>query len=131
MKISNRARIIIVFAYMAMIFLLSSLPGDRLAGKQLPVSDKLLHLGEYFIFGTLIAWAIIKDTEFPGNLGKIGLVIAIGWGYALLDEFHQYFVPNRDMEFLDFGADALGIILGTGLYLLITNKWIAKPRNIL
>ncbi|HKJ68759.1 MAG TPA: VanZ family protein [bacterium] len=130
MKISNRARIITVFAYMAVIFILSSMPGDKLAGRKLPVSDKLLHAGEYLLFGTLIAWAIIKDTASPVSLRKIGLVLAIGCGYALLDEFHQYFVPNRDMEFFDFAADTVGIILGTGLYVLIIRQWISKQPNV-
>jgi VanZ family protein len=33
-----------------------------------------------------------------------------------LDEFHQYFIPRRSVEFFDVIADAIGILIGLFLY---------------
>jgi VanZ family protein len=41
-----------------------------------------------------------------------------------VDEFHQYFVPNRTLSFWDFTADVIGILLGIGL----ARRWDRK-RN--
>lgn len=37
---------------------------------------------------------------------------AVGIAYAVLDELHQSFVPNRTLSFGDFTADVIGILAG-------------------
>jgi VanZ family protein len=38
--------------------------------------------------------------------------IIIGSMYGLSDEFHQYFVEGRTMDFWDWIADSIGVTLG-------------------
>ena len=47
-------------------------------------------------------------------------------GYALFDEFHQYFVSDRSARLFDVGIDLLGVITGVALLYEIKNI-IKKP----
>ncbi len=126
MNVSKFLRILVVVLYMSAMFVVSHIPGNRLVAPDFLSYDKLLHLLEYMIFGFLIAWALAIHTPGGSSVRKTGLVLIVGWGYAMLDEIHQYFVPSRSMDILDFAADAIGVILGVGLYLLIVNTWSSK-----
>jgi VanZ family protein len=43
--------------------------------------------------------------------------------YGFSDEFHQYFVPNRDANFYDWIADVVGVVLT-----LVIIKFILAKR---
>lgn len=45
--------------------------------------------------------------------------LALGAGWAILDEVHQLFVPGRSCEFGDMCVDGAGVLLGTAVLLLI------------
>jgi VanZ family protein len=67
-------------------------------------NDKLLHL---LAFGAL---ALLLDFSFPQS--GFGLRKAlILFGYGLLIEVVQYFIPYRELSFYDLLADATGIAL--------------------
>ena len=94
-----------VALYMAFIFGLSSisqtpdLPGG---------SDKGLHAVLYAGLGVLLVRAL------AGGIGEritIAMALAatvIAGAYGVSDEFHQYFVPPRQVEALDVVADTTG-----------------------
>jgi len=44
------------------------------------------------------------------------LLLLIGVGYGALDEWHQSFVPGRDVSVADWGADIAGMIIGLLLF---------------
>jgi len=50
--------------------------------------------------------------------------------YAIIDEVHQHFIPGRSMEFLDFVADFLGLVLAIVfvLFLLKLNQIIPGEK---
>lgn len=87
------------------------IPGDRHL-------DKLLHLAAYAVYGGLAALAL--GWTFPGCGPVIRLLLAglMGSLYGLLDEWHQSFVPGRQADALDWGADTLGALLGASLVAL-------------
>ena len=65
------------------------------------------HFSEYFIFSLLILRAIRggrNTTHLAWALAAIGIVAA----YAILDEFHQSFVPGRTPAVMDVLIDASG-----------------------
>lgn len=109
---------------MAGIFALSSVPGDDLPLPQFPFSDKLAHFITYGLLGALIAFragltALFRKASTrvphpgPQPLTRGGwLAPCIGIAYAVFDEFHQSFVPNRHMSLGDFTVDVLGLLLG-------------------
>jgi len=106
-----------VFAYMGLIFLLSSLPLTLEGGPRLPMRDKLAHLFEFAGLGYLCARAALQSfpDRAPLRAALVGVLVAAAWGVA--DELHQAFVPTRTADALDLLADALGASLGAGLRL--------------
>jgi len=93
------------------------------------VSDKIMHFIAYFGLGILLNLTLMFQNKYV-NLKKKNWfnTIFIGSVYAALDEFHQYFIPGRSMEFLDFVADFFGLVLAVVfvLFLLRLNKFVPQ-----
>jgi hypothetical protein len=98
----------------AVLFLLSELQGgdDGLLGVLPAGADKLVHLGLYLILGLLLAWGKTRT----GFAGPAILLLIMGAGYGALDEWHQSFVPGRDVSAGDWLADTAGVALGLLLF---------------
>ncbi|MFH1045711.1 MAG: VanZ family protein [Candidatus Omnitrophota bacterium] len=100
-----------VYGYAAVIFGLSALPATH---RVPPIffADKLLHLLEYAILGYLLGRAA-GHSENPGLKAHFRLfAVLVALLYGISDEFHQYFVPGRNVDVLDALADGLGALLG-------------------
>ena len=84
------------------------LPGVSPAGIDFwhAVIRKFAHVSEYFILAVLIYRALRIDGcgRIDANLRTI-VFVALA---ALLDEFHQSFVPSRTATIIDVGYDCLG-----------------------
>ena len=80
----------------------------------------LTHVLEYAILSFLLARAILRRGEV--TRGKIFTVFLLTLLYALTDEFHQVFVPGRAFQVVDLFLDALGAVIGIGVYVLY-QKW--------
>jgi VanZ family protein len=68
---------------------------------------KCAHFTEYFI----LSWLILRGLRGDNKVAKIQwslLTIALVFGYAALDEFHQSFVPGRTASFRDVLIDTSG-----------------------
>ena len=92
-----------------LIFYLSSLPGSTLPSPFF-TADKLFHLGVYAMLGFLVARAL----GYYGWARRFVMVLSvlICFLYALSDEFHQSFVPDRTSSFMDVAADTVGACIG-------------------
>ncbi|HSP89153.1 MAG TPA: VanZ family protein, partial [Ignavibacteriaceae bacterium] len=76
------------------------------------VSDKAYHFAAYFGLGVLLNLTLLFQNKYSLLKKKNTFyTILIGSIYGILDEIHQYFIPGRSMEFLDFAADFIGLIL--------------------
>ncbi len=109
----------------AVLFLLSSfpqVPGTSWVGL-IPGLDKVGHFGLYFILGLALAWA--GHRLDPGRHRQIFhvVLVLVGVAYGASDEWHQSFVPPRDVEVMDWVADSLGVTLG---YLALRRR-LARP----
>ncbi|MFH1075008.1 MAG: VanZ family protein, partial [Candidatus Firestonebacteria bacterium] len=73
----------------------------------IPNSDKLAHMTEYFILSSLTYFALRRghNMKITGAIPGAVLLAAI---YGMLDEYHQYFVPGRSLDILDWFADLTG-----------------------
>jgi VanZ family protein len=102
---------------LATIFVLSSIPGEKLPDLGAWNADKLVHGLEFAGLGLLLA-RLIRRTGW-GRRAAVTLVAAVAsasaWG--ALDEFHQLFTPNRSSDWRDWVADTAGAIVGVGCYL--------------
>jgi len=101
---------VITIGYMLLITLLSHVPQEDLPKSDLDSIDYHFHFAEYSILGFLLFRSITSDElltfhPFYGSL-------LIGISFAILDEFHQSFVPGRHMSSTDVLFDSLGIVFG-------------------
>ena len=70
--------------------------------------DKLHHMLAYMVLGLLLfRGAVISPIA---RISPYRLVLLLGALYGAFDEYHQGFVPGRDMSALDWLADVLGLI---------------------
>ena len=105
---------IITICYMLLISVLSHTPQE-----DIPESisfgpdgiDYLFHFVEYSILGFLLFRSLASDESVIDNTIQFSLLIGIS--FAILDEFHQSFVPGRHMSSADMIFDSLGVLFGT------------------
>ncbi|MEN8246991.1 MAG: VanZ family protein [Thermodesulfobacteriota bacterium] len=100
-----------VFLYCLIIFIQSSFP----ASEHVPdfdFSDKLLHVAAYAVLGLFLYRAFNAMDKRISPIRLVALSIFLTALYGASDEIHQYFVPSRSAELLDFMADFIGSILG-------------------
>jgi VanZ family protein len=92
--------------YLSSQSVLPGLPG----GFEIPHFDKLEHAVYYFLMG---AFAVRAARFGEGwNVRRTVIVlVASGFVYGCVDEFHQSFVPGRASEVGDVAADVLGVTL--------------------
>jgi VanZ family protein len=72
--------------------------------------DKLQHSVAYALGGFLIARAV--GVRGRGTL----LAVMLGSLFGVSDELHQWFVPGRNADVLDWVADTLGVLAGAHLF---------------
>jgi VanZ family protein len=93
------------------------------------ISDKGYHFTAYFGLGILLNLTFAFQNKYPSMKKRSHFYsILIGIIYAGLDEIHQYFIPGRTMELLDFVADVGGLVLAAVfiLFLFRINKFIPQ-----
>lgn len=99
---------IILFAYMFLIFYFSSLPKIEMLEKtpEFYLKDKLLHVIEYSILGFLSYNAFRHNKFLNKKIFFYSIMFAVI--YAITDEMHQLFVPNRIFSLYDLMANFVG-----------------------
>ena len=75
---------------------------------------KTAHFFFYMILGILMM-NVLKMMKVKG-VKRIALALLICVLCAMLDEFHQLFVPGRGAQVKDVIIDSIGAIVGIGLY---------------
>ena len=100
-----------VLVYCLAIFVQSSFPATEHI-PEFDFSDKLLHAGAYAVLGMLLYRAFDAMHKRPSTVSLVLVSIFLTALYGAGDEVHQYFVPARSAEFLDFAADTVGGIIG-------------------
>jgi VanZ family protein len=86
------------------------------------VSDKTLHFLEYAVFSLLLYVGLHGGLGLRSNRAH-WLAILIAALYGAGDEWHQYFVPGRDMSIYDWYADCLGALSAQMLIYLGRIAW--------
>ena len=106
------------------LYIMLMIIGSSLKGVSIPTSyiftlDKLLHLIEYFIFGTLLFFVFYSSSKTPDVICLI-----LGIFYSLIDELYQSTVIGRDASALDVLADIIGLILSILFIKLFLNSFV-------
>ena len=92
---------------------------------------KLAHFSLYTLVGILSI--SLMSTYKIKQIKRIGFSLGIGVLYAILDEFHQSFVPGRTALFGDVFIDTSGVIFGIIIIMLtikiFNNKIILRKSD--
>ena len=95
------------------IFLFSNLEG--VSGIKIPLLSEVYHFIVFFLFGFFLIIFIKGEKNMKNKYFFLALAISIL--YALSDEFHQFFTPNRTASIWDFLVDIFGVCIGMFVYL--------------
>jgi len=99
---------LLAVAYMAALFLLSSIPDDDGLGSRIlfppPSVQNLLHVPVY----AGLTWIWWRALTTPKPLAKAGWAATIAISYGALDEVHQMYVPGRYASVTDALLNAAG-----------------------
>jgi VanZ family protein len=105
-------------AWMAVIVLFSSQPGDRLGPDSIPldVLKKIGHCVEFGVLAVLYLY-VLKGGRPVGEAGMrvflpSFLLVVL---FAITDEYHQSFTPGRHSSVVDVFIDSCGAIVFLGL----------------
>ena len=80
-----------------------------------PIVRKLAHFGVYTIVGfSMMGFMCTFDIK---NILKIIISFSVGLTYAISDEIHQLFIPERCGSPIDVCIDSAGVL--TGIFILI------------
>lgn len=104
--------------YAAAIFVVSSTAHPFGVQRLPPGVDKVIHA---VVFGglSLTVWMALRSSAprvSPIRLSVLALVTATLYGAS--DEFHQSFVPGREMDALDVIADGIGACVAQGMLVM-------------
>ncbi len=95
------------FLFCATLFALSHQPDGALPYRYSNL-DKEAHFVFFFLMTASVAVGLLKSRRLKG---KVIFWVILILSYAIigaLDEFHQSFVPHREVSFADWCADFLG-----------------------
>lgn len=106
------------------IYYLSSRPAASLPDI---APDIVAHFIEYTIFGFFFVRMVLFDSGIA--VKRILAAFPAAVLLAVLDEVHQYYVPTRHFEFKDILVDAIGILAGTALYIILIGKKKSNPEQ--
>jgi VanZ family protein len=105
-----------VIAYVALIFFLSGMSDISWSA---PYPDYVLHAAEYIGLAILVVRALnggLQRAIPPRTMLLAFLFCAL---YAISDEIHQMFVPNRYADYIDVLSDVGGAAIGlVGLHFM-------------
>lgn len=113
-------------AYWIFMFIATSVSVETLPTPR--VSDKLLHFGAFAVLGFLLDLAARvqkKNRWISANHFVFTYVVILLYG--AFDEIHQYFIPGRFPDYMDWIADMAGGafgVLSLHLFLLIDRKFV-------
>lgn len=86
---------------------------------------KAAHVAEYAILSVLLLRALRQHL-----LAARGVAFVLTALYAVLDEFHQSFVPSRTGSPWDVLTDCIGALLGLVIYVRLTRRKSALKSAI-
>jgi VanZ family protein len=109
---------------MTLIFLASDTPGYDLP--KLDIWDAVIKKGGHMLGYGLLAATFAHGLAFSTRMRRSTVLLAIILAglYAVTDEFHQSFTPERTPSIVDVGIDTFGAALGGSVW-----AWIRKYRR--
>jgi len=123
----RRLSLPLALAWMALLFYLSHQPGLDVP-MLFPGQDKVIHAGVYAVLGALLLAAQPRQAQ-GYSWRQINISALIASLYGLGDEIHQYFIPGRSTEVLDWLADTAGALIAASLLAWLSRKRTSAERR--
>ena len=90
--------------------------------------DYLIHFCEYGSLAFLAFLAFIGD-DFKVNHRKFALITILLLAFAVLDEFHQKFIPGRTYNIMDILSNITGIVAAVIFCLVVFRMISVRYKN--
>ncbi len=101
----KRVYLALLILWVAFTFLLTSIPNPEM-DVPIPYVDKIAHFGFYGVMGFLCAmWR--RESNSPAMRAALAGAVFVAF-VGGIDEIHQYWIPGRSMDIVDWIADAAG-----------------------
>lgn len=122
-------RLLPMISVMGSIFYLSQQSGEMFDMGQVTGLDKLAHFTLYGLLAATVIFAQspLRRQHVPQRVSWLTVIVCLVYG--LSDEWHQSFVPGRDVSGADVVADLLGAIVAAGLW-LCWRRWRARLARV-
>ena len=78
------------------------------------LTDKHAHFGAYGLLAALLVWGLTDRSPARTTWATAAAAVVLAALYGASDEWHQSFVPGRQVSALDLAADALGAAIAAG-----------------
>ncbi|MDI3503267.1 MAG: hypothetical protein PWP64_203 [Candidatus Cloacimonadota bacterium] len=102
-----RHYLVLMLLWMVLIWSVSSLPSDNIPSSKIFGIDKLAHFGIYFIWGLISALHLRRiNASSPLQIFIISIMLLL----AACDEYHQLYIPGRQVSIFDLCANWLGLL---------------------
>lgn len=102
---------VVVALYCALIFAASSDPSPPVPDLRFAHADKLLHAGAFGFLALLVSLGMRASDRLYTPRVQFWAPVLFVAVYGAFDEIHQYFVPMRHCELLDWVADVAGALV--------------------
>jgi VanZ family protein len=102
--------------WLALIWISTSLPADEIPNLSVIGLDKLAHWGVFLVWAVLVR-NFAMEKAYGGII--LLLILALMLAIAALNEYHQNYIPGRDVSIYDLAANWAGLSMGwygTGLW---------------
>jgi VanZ family protein len=97
--------------YWIVLFILTTIPSDSLPS--VGGIDKIEHFLAYTVLTFLLGLAVQFKSNYRLNYKEKFLVVfSISLTYSVFDELHQIPIRGRYFDWLDLGANFIGILIG-------------------
>lgn len=90
---------------------------------------KLAHFSIYTFVGILLM--SLAETYNLNKKRKVGVSIGVGILYAISDEIHQSFIPDRTPQITDVCIDTLGVAFGILIVIVCIKKYIKCKNHLI
>ena len=100
---------------------------EKVLGKIEHYIRKLAHFSLYLIVG-ILTMSLMCTFDLK-NVKRIFISLAIGVFYAMSDEFHQAFIPDRTASIFDVFIDSCGVFCGIILVYFCLKLYFALHKK--
>jgi VanZ family protein len=116
--------------YWLILFIATTIPGKY--QPDIGISDKIEHFGAYMVLAILLSLTYTYQNKFKFISAKPFLFTFLTiFGYGILDETHQIFIPGRFCDWKDLTADVIGGLIGiTFVYIIIKSSLFNKVDTV-